>query len=604
MTSWKPRISEFLSRTRGRIVIPPIRVTGFTVALLLALAIVFTFTSVQVTSQPRFCGSCHIMKPYYESWRHSSHHNIACVECHIAPGVGAEIRKKYEALSMVASYFTGTYGTNPWTEVEDAACLRCHERRLLAGKELIRDVLFDHSTHLSEMRRGKTLRCTSCHSQIVQGSHIAVTTSTCILCHFKNAKDGEGTTRCQLCHTVPTKTNTVGTVRFDHSDVSRFGMECRWCHARPVAASQGEVPLERCVTCHNQSQRIAQYGNTELLHRKHVSEHKVDCMDCHLHLEHVAPITAKTMQEKMQLASSRIHQAATDCRGCHETGHNPQLALYTGTGGRGVAPMPSPMFVAGVRCEGCHQELPGQTSEVNRASDISCMACHGPEYRQIYLSWKEGAARRVTAVRAQVAATEAAIGTGSPQMQAARYNLDLVERGHGVHNVSYAYALLRRSHDDVNAARRAKGLAPLAAPWREAPYESPCLSCHAGIEDQTGTIFGKRYSHEPHVIESKLECKVCHRTHQEKPAGEVLRYGAQGCVSCHHKPSPGATSLTVAQCAACHSDIKARTVKSFRGDFDHKLHIEDAEKTCTDCHDVAAGTMAIKKAACAECHDQ
>ncbi|MGE5179975.1 MAG: cytochrome c3 family protein [Bacteroidota bacterium] len=593
MSAWNPR--EFLSRTRGRIVIPPIRVTGFTVALLFALAIIFMFTSVQVTSQPRFCGSCHIMKPYYESWRHSSHHNIACVECHIAPGVGAEIRKKYEALSMVVSYFTGTYGTNPWTEVEDAACLRCHERRLLAGKEVIRDVLFDHSTHLSEMRRGKTLRCTSCHSQIVQGSHIAVTTSTCILCHFKNAKEGEGTTRCQLCHTVPSKSYTIGTIRFDHADVSRFGMECRWCHARPTG-SQGEVPVERCVTCHNQPARLAKYSDTDLLHQMHVTKHKVDCMDCHLHLEHVAPITAKTFAGMMQLANTRIHQAATDCNACHQTGHSPQLALYTGTGGRGVPAMPSPMYVAGVRCEGCHQQLPGQTSEVNRASDISCMTCHGPEYRKIFQSWVEGTTRRAAAVRAEVASTQAAVGSGSPQLAEARFNLDIVERGHGVHNVSYAYALLRRSHDDLNAARRAKGLAPMAAPWREAPYESPCLSCHAGIEDQTGTIFGHPYAHEPHVIGAKLQCQACHRSHQEKPAGEVVRYGAEGCVTCHHRPP-------VQNCTTCHTDVKARVVKSFRGDFDHKLHIEDAGKTCTDCHEVSGPTPTLKKTACAECHE-
>src|SRR3990167_8631675 len=118
-------------------------------------------TDVQSVRRPIY-----IMNPYYESWKQSSHKNIACVECHIPPGMTAELSKKYEALSMVARYFTGTYGTNPWTEIDDAACLRCHERRLLSGRELFGDVLFDHAAHLSAMRRGKRLRCTSCHSQI------------------------------------------------------------------------------------------------------------------------------------------------------------------------------------------------------------------------------------------------------------------------------------------------------------------------------------------------------------------------------------------------------------------------------------------------------
>jgi trimethylamine-N-oxide reductase cytochrome c-type subunit TorC len=74
--------------------------TGVLMAGLIAgLAVVATWTSVEISSRPQFCGSCHIMSPYYESWKQSKHKNVACVECHIAPGVTAEFKKKYEALS-------------------------------------------------------------------------------------------------------------------------------------------------------------------------------------------------------------------------------------------------------------------------------------------------------------------------------------------------------------------------------------------------------------------------------------------------------------------------------------------------------------------------
>ncbi|HEU4403287.1 MAG TPA: cytochrome c3 family protein, partial [Candidatus Polarisedimenticolia bacterium] len=362
--------------------------------LIVALGVVATGTAVEISSRPAFCGSCHIMKPYYASWQRSTHHNVACVDCHIPPGVTAEFRKKWEALSMVARYFTGTYGTNPWTEIDDASCLRCHERRLLSGRELFGDVLFDHAAHLSGMRRGKTLRCTSCHSQIVQGSHIAVTASTCILCHFKGQTSGTGTARCTLCHHVPEKVIRQGTLTFDHADVARFGMDCTWCHARPEG-SDGAVPRERCVTCHNEASRLAAYGDSVLLHRKHVTEHKVDCLDCHLTIEHVGP--------------PRLEAAATACGDCHQAGHSPQTSLYTGVGGRGVAPLPSPMFQAGVRCEGCHFAIPGQSSDVHRASDVSCMSCHGPRYRSIYLAWKETLAARTSGLQRQMAQTVAAL---------------------------------------------------------------------------------------------------------------------------------------------------------------------------------------------------
>jgi len=115
------------------------------------------------------------MKPYYRSWQTSTHNKVACVECHIPPGLGSELRKKYEALSIAVRYITGTYGTNPWTEVDDASCLRCHDKRLIQGKELFKGVIFDHKPHLLQPKRGEKLRCTSCHSQIVQGKPISAT---------------------------------------------------------------------------------------------------------------------------------------------------------------------------------------------------------------------------------------------------------------------------------------------------------------------------------------------------------------------------------------------------------------------------------------------
>ncbi|HEX7077528.1 MAG TPA: cytochrome c3 family protein [Candidatus Eisenbacteria bacterium] len=594
MSAEAPRPPGRLARLRDKVRVAPMRAAGFSLALLVGFGLVFLVTAVEVTSTPRFCGSCHIMKPYYESWRHSKHKNIACVDCHIPPGVTAEIRKKYEALSMVARYFTGTYGTNPWTEIDDAACLRCHERRLLMGKERIGDIQFDHSSHLSEMRRGKTLRCTSCHSQIVQGSHMAVTTSTCILCHFKGRTPGVGTARCTLCHQVPTKTVKVGDVSFNHSDVVRFGMNCQSCHGMP-AGSDGRVPKERCITCHNQTARLEKYSDTDLLHRKHVTEHKVDCMYCHLEIQHVEPV-------KAEAAVARIQTAATQCQSCHESGgHSPQLALYTGTGGRGVKPMPSVMYQAGVRCEGCHFSLPGHEAAVDRASDISCMSCHGAGYRKIYLSWTEGSARRADGLRREMDETMRAIGAaGSPQLEDARFNLSLVEHGRGVHNVGYAFALLGKAHQDMNAARRARGLAPLPTPWKEPAYESPCLTCHEGIEGQIGEIFGKRYAHEPHVVVAKLRCESCHRPHAEKPQGEIVRFGEDACQSCHHS---AANVATADKCVTCHAGIRKGTVKSFRGDFDHDMHIDETEKTCIECHDMKGPAPVLQKKVCAECHD-
>jgi hypothetical protein len=227
------------------------------------------------------------------------------------------------------------------------------------------------------------------------------------------------------------------------------------------------------------------------------------------------------------------------------------------------------------------------------------MSCHGPSYRKVFLEWKATVTDRTAAVERQYAQTVAAIPGPMPApLQDARFNLDLVTRGHGIHNVDYAYALLRRSHDDLNAARAERRLAPLPSPWAEIPYKSPCLACHQGIEGQQGRIFDREFQHRPHVMKAKLECSACHRTHEEREKGEVVRYDASGCVSCHHADTRGGVG-----CLGCHAGIRQKTVKVPRGDFSHAFHLDEAGQTCVDCHEVSPGKEPrLKEETCAGCH--
>src|SRR3989337_233241 len=145
----------------------------------------------ELSSSPVLCNSCHIMKPYVEAWRTSKHNNVPCVQCHYPPGLRDTIWVKYQALSQVVKWATQTYSSKPFAEIEDGSCLRsgCHSDRLLTGKVTYkRRILFDHKPHLEGVRRGRQLRCTSCHSQIVVRTHIEVTDTTCFLCHFKGMK--------------------------------------------------------------------------------------------------------------------------------------------------------------------------------------------------------------------------------------------------------------------------------------------------------------------------------------------------------------------------------------------------------------------------------
>lgn len=127
------------------------------------------------TSRPDFCGTCHIMDPYYVSWSHDKHSgeaNVWCVECHYAPGQQHTVMAKFKGLSQLASYFSGRYGAGrPRAHVSDSSCMRssCHgdnaflEKKLPIGEtrmesrivgdvstevERTPSVMFNHAAHL------------------------------------------------------------------------------------------------------------------------------------------------------------------------------------------------------------------------------------------------------------------------------------------------------------------------------------------------------------------------------------------------------------------------------------------------------------------------
>jgi len=260
-----------------------LKVSFFVVVGLIVLFVVF----IEYSTSPQFCNSCHIMEPYYNAWKTSTHNFVPCVDCHYTPGLQSQARSKFEALNQVVSYITRTYGSKPRAEISDWSCLRteCHSQRLLQGKVDFKGINFDHRPHLMEVRRGLKLRCTSCHSQIVQGTHMTVTTSTCFLCHFKGVKIGEGTSKCTSCHPPPEATVEFEGVSFNHKEIVERGIRCSQCHVQ-VIQGDGNVPRERCLICHGEPQKIEKYDQVQLIHSKHVSEHKIDCEECHNAIQH------------------------------------------------------------------------------------------------------------------------------------------------------------------------------------------------------------------------------------------------------------------------------------------------------------------------------
>ncbi|MFW6163683.1 MAG: NapC/NirT family cytochrome c [Planctomycetota bacterium] len=400
------------------------------------------------SSKSWFCASCHLMEPYVASWRESRHgqEGVECVECHFPPGLKNAVAGKLQAASMLVAFLTGTYDTSVVAEIEDASCMRpgCHEERLLEGKVAFNDVHFDHKPHLTKLRRGKRLRCQTCHSQIVQGSHITVTESVCFTCHFKDHKHGrveDPVGGCTGCHDVPEgPLKLVTGNEYDHADYAGRGVACYKCHFDSVQGD-GRVPRQVCLGCHKEPEHLARYDDHQFMHRNHVTDHKVECFHCHTEIRHGS--------------DPEPEPGEPACARCHEGKHDYTAQIYRGTGARGVEDAPSAMWAAKVQCIACHQilgGLPGHAPHSTyEAGETSCIECHGEDVEGMLAMWKEEMATLVKESETALAsAREAAssLETDQEKKEAARrlddaqHNLHLVRYGRGVHNLNYAMNVL------------------------------------------------------------------------------------------------------------------------------------------------------------------
>lgn len=514
------------------------------------------YAGLEYSAQPRFCVMCHYMKPFYEAWKTSSHNQVSCVQCHIPPGAKGFVRHKFAASVQLVKYITRQYGTRPWTEVEDASCLRegCHETRLLAGKVQFGGVQFDHGPHLTSFRRVTRMRCTSCHAQIVQGTHMTVTEAACFLCHFKNTQEAPEMADCRLCHKEirphrreevsseawqPPSTPSRERSTYDHRLVLERGVDCRECHT-DVVQGRGEVPRNRCLVCHSEPERLAKYWDTEFMHRHHVTEHKVDCLRCHIEIQH-------------RLVPSQ-EQAQARCQSCHPNHHASTVDLYRGQGGAGVKGIPNPMFEVRVPCEGCHlihQEVEGRGIS-RRAGAAGCMNCHGEIYGKTLAEWQmKSAAWKpwMETVLAQAGAALQEKGPGSlpgersgpawELYRQAEEHINLVQSGHAVHNVDYAEKLLQAAARALNRALELSGATYRVPPLPKASRERPeaCLDCHQGIEFVRGRPFGVPFEHAPHLLRGQLKCQRCHRdtlNPADRQHGQLLLKQSD-CQDCHRR---------------------------------------------------------------------
>jgi nitrate/TMAO reductase-like tetraheme cytochrome c subunit len=562
------------------------------------LFLVLFVGSVEYTSHSYFCASCHYMKPFYQSWESSSHSHIECADCHYRPGIRSKIRAKFEGILQVGRYWSKLYlKSKPWAEIPDESCLQegCHDKRLLEGIAKFKKVAFDHKIHFEDLKRGKQLRCTSCHSQIVQGEHITVTESSCFICHFKESEHYPQISDCNHCHH---KEDLISekTSKFNHSPVFSNGFECNKCHSNTIIGD-GEVPRENCYKCHWETDRLNKYDDTDLMHYTHIFQNKIECNQCHLEIQH------KIVKEI---------DSISDCLTCHTDYHKAQKILFLGQGGKGTPhPVPNIMLEKGLSCKGCHifhEESGGQVikSETFTSKAQACESCHGKGFARIMEEWQISTEIKLTKIRSIYNnALKELEKTQSPQKEKAKqlleeaaFNIDIVERGKSVHNVEYSQKLISASFDKVEEALQTIGSSYKPEKFLAVSTEIPtqCSNCHAGIEEINTQVFGLDFPHEKHLIEQKIQCDVCHSNVRKH--GEFIAT-KKSCAACHHQD-------TTVDCAGCHQIQKTFYEGGSFDSYDISKDImAEAEAECTDCHLNAQNKIyRSDRNKCLDCHEE
>jgi hypothetical protein len=490
--------------------------------------------------------------------------------------------------------------------VEDKTCLQegCHTERLVDGKVTFKkNILFDHNVHVGKLLRGERLRCTSCHSQIVQGEHVAVTEKVCFLCHFKGADRGHAATACPSCHGIPKEEVEHEGFIFSHESYMAIGVDCSQCHL-DVASGTGDVPRERCFSCH--VERTERFEDSAFIHETHVTKHGVDCLQCHLEIQHGEIHMVKSLEVR--------------CESCHVRLHTLQKKMYMGVSGKGVNDTPSRMFAAQVSCDGCHTHIV-PTGELGtfaigekslEAERESCVICHGEGYDAMLDDWVEAINHAVNEFEPmlerageslkQHRGKEADLREAETLINDAEYNFDMVRTGKGVHNVEYAVKLLKASSDQIDVAMKYldAGAKPMERSRLLGTPDGYCtILCHARVGVPEEIHFAEMrhdFPHKMHAEDIGIECTICHSPDKHK----MRIISRDECMNCHHVQQD-------IECRNCHAeqDIVFRGVAEGYGlDEDIPGSMGEAIE-CEDCHDlhVAGPLLATMREKCVECHE-
>lgn len=428
------------------------------ILLIMAALSIFVAGSIIVTGQPSFCNSCHVMKPYFESWLTSRHFEVNCLDCHLQPGFTGYVKGKINGLAQAVDCMVGRVGTKPNATVKDVSCLRseCHNSgELLAGNIDYEGVKFSHKNHITKVVGGIKISCSTCHSHFAGDEHFTVSNDVCFTCHF--LKDNRSSNRlvqtvCQSCHKTPDRVIEHGLVRINHAEFVSYKASCEGsCHKKEIQKTS-DVADSVCLNCHSFSK--GQWVDSVQLHQAHTNREKVECFACH----------GKVAHGQTEVASI---PAMMDCQNCHSQTHQVQRSIYATQHPmqeEKAAITLSPMFLTHVECNGCHIEKVRRSSGtldsfgvVAKAVPRACDQCHEEGTGERYIPFWQGKIKILyESVKRKITELEERTKYGTNKQESAKLNENIRQANSilesvafdgswGVHNFKYTEAMLLKA---------------------------------------------------------------------------------------------------------------------------------------------------------------
>jgi nitrate/TMAO reductase-like tetraheme cytochrome c subunit len=464
-----------------------------TLGVLLLVSAVGLGGAEYYTGRPQFCGSCHVMDPYYETWSKDIHGRkvgARCIDCHYAPGERLTFKAKFKGLSQVASYFSGRYGAGrPRAQVSDSSCLMssCHgdnafmKKGLVIGEprmepryvgtevvnvERLPTVQFYHEKHLNV------------DAKLAEAQAEVETRTT----RLKDALGDEGFERIRrVAVSVAGGYQRAGALDAVARDLN-LSAELRADAAALVDAEHRRTRLRQldglsCSGCHN-------FDASEA---RHLAVNTITCFTCHF-------------------TNETFNHGTGECLKCHQAPTRPIL-VHERPSALAAAAGPVLMdhrdiVARKVDCASCHLDV---IQDDSRVAERTCTACHD---QTRYL---EGFATRTTATVEEYHRVHIA--------------------GQRAHCQDCHRVIQHRLIDPTKVASSAGFLEPVL---------NECQHCHANHHAEQVQLLlgtggaGPTLPTPSAMLGSRINCRACHTQVDEDVNGDALvRATQQACVACH-----------------------------------------------------------------------